>query len=188
MLPYTSPPVRGATDLAAHNRNSSHYCISVLCCPVALVRALLERPAALCSEKLNCPFAESSLAQSPNSSAAQILPLIAMFDRHSSQESIGCGGRRRVEFEDAVSPLIQSSLIKVSYATQKDYQANEPLYDMHDFVQLATRYWLRKQAQVTTTRKVSLRIWLLLTLSGHQETWAGCRALLPQPRRCWTMI
>ncbi|KFY86469.1 hypothetical protein V500_07615 [Pseudogymnoascus sp. VKM F-4518 (FW-2643)] len=79
--------------------------------------------------------------------AAELLSLMAMFDRQGIPESILHNGRGRLQFEDAVAPLTSFSLIKAQGMKQPEQQVGEHLFEMHDLVQLATRKWLEVQLQ-----------------------------------------
>ena len=115
--------------------------------------------------------------------AAELLSLMAMFDRQSIPESIVSDGRRTLQFEDAGSLLTRFSLIKLLYATQKDYQVKDPLFEMHDLVQLATRKWIEIQGQMDRWQKASLRIMADAFPSGRHETWEACGTLLPHAQK-----
>ena len=115
--------------------------------------------------------------------AAELLSLMAMFDRQGIPESILYDGRSRLQFEDAVAPLTSFSLIKAQSTKQPEQQVGEHLFEMHDLVQLATRKWLEVQMQVGTWQKASLRIMAAAFPSGQHETWAACRVLLPHARK-----
>jgi tetratricopeptide (TPR) repeat protein len=115
--------------------------------------------------------------------AAELLSLMAMFDRQDILESILYDGRSRLQFEDAVAPLTSFSLIKVQSTKQLEQQVGEHLFEMHDLVQLATRKWLEVQMQVGRWQKASLRIMAATFPSRQHETWAACRVLLPHARK-----
>ncbi|RDL35195.1 uncharacterized protein BP5553_07126 [Venustampulla echinocandica] len=115
--------------------------------------------------------------------AAELLLLMAMFDRQGIPESILYAGRDRIQFEDAVAPLTSSSLIKAQNMKQPEQQVREHLFEMHDLVQLATTKWLEVQKQVGRWQKTSLQIIATAFPSGQHETWAACRVLLPHARK-----
>ena len=115
--------------------------------------------------------------------AAELLSLMAMFDRQAIPEAIVSDDRRNQQFEEALSPLTRFSLIKVVGTTKKEHQVDERLFEMHDLVQLATRDWLEKQGQGAKWRKASLRIMAAAYPTGEHETWANCRALLPHAQK-----
>ena len=115
--------------------------------------------------------------------AADLLALMSMFDRQSIPESILYDGRGRLQFEDAVAPLISFSLIKARSTKQLELHVREHLFEMHDLVQLATRKWLEIQRKMGKWQKASLRIMAAAFPSGEHETWAACRALLPHARK-----
>lgn len=115
--------------------------------------------------------------------AAELLSLMAMFDRQGIPESILYNSRGRLQFEDAVAPLTSFSLIKIQSTKQLEQQVGEHLFEIHDLVQLATRKWLEVQMQVGRWQKASLRIMAAAFPSGQHETWAACRVLLPHARK-----
>ena len=115
--------------------------------------------------------------------AAELLSLMAMFDRQGIPESILYDDRGKLQFEDAVAPLTSFSLIKLESTKQPEQQVGEHLFEMHDLVQLATRKWLEVQMQVGRWEKASLRIMAAAFPSGKHETWAACRVLLPHARK-----
>lgn len=116
-------------------------------------------------------------------SAAELLSLMAMFDRQGIPESILLNGENRLMFEDAVAPLTSFSLIKAQSTKQPEQQFGERLFEMHDLVQLATRKWLEIQVQVGGFQKASLRIMAASFPCGDYETWAACRVLLPHAKK-----
>jgi tetratricopeptide (TPR) repeat protein len=121
--------------------------------------------------------------QRTKTEAAELLSLMAMFDRQGIPESILQDGRDRLQFEDAVAPLTSFSLIKVQSTKQPEQQVGEHLFEMHDLVQLATRKWLEVHMQVGRWQKASLRIMATAFPSGQHGTWASCRVLLPHARK-----
>ncbi|KAF2477115.1 uncharacterized protein BDR25DRAFT_309415 [Lindgomyces ingoldianus] len=62
---------------------------------------------------------------------AELLSLIAMFDRHRVPEQIVYGGRSRLQFKDAVAPLINFSLIQSQSTRQPEQQVGNNLFEMH---------------------------------------------------------
>jgi tetratricopeptide (TPR) repeat protein len=115
--------------------------------------------------------------------AAELLSLMAMFDRQGIPESILLNGGHRLQFEDAVATLISFSLIKARSTKQPDQQVKGRLFDMHDLVQLATRKWLELEMQVVKWQRESLRLMAISFPSGDYETWAACRLFLPHVRK-----
>ena len=115
--------------------------------------------------------------------SAELLSLMAMFDRQGIPVSILYDSRSRLQFEDVVRPLTSFSLIKAQSTKQLEQQVGEHLFEMHDLVQLATRKWLEAQMQVGRWQKASLRIMAASFPSGKHDTWAVCRVLLPHTRK-----
>jgi tetratricopeptide (TPR) repeat protein len=120
--------------------------------------------------------------------AAELLSLMAMFDRQGIPESILYDGRDKLQFEDAVAPLTSFSLIKAQSAKQPEQQFGGRLFEMHDLVQLATKKWLEVQMQIGTWQNISLRIMATSFPAGQLETWATCQVLLPHARKMLSYI
>ncbi|KFY40005.1 hypothetical protein V495_05647 [Pseudogymnoascus sp. VKM F-4514 (FW-929)] len=120
--------------------------------------------------------------------AAELLSLMAMFDRQGIPEFILYDGRDKLQFEDAVAPLASFSLIKVQSTKQSEQQVEGRLFEIHDLVQLATRKWLEAKMQVVRFQRSSLRNMAVSFPSGDHETWATCRALLPHARKVLSYI
>ncbi|OBT51626.1 hypothetical protein VE04_08927 [Pseudogymnoascus sp. 24MN13] len=120
--------------------------------------------------------------------SAELLSLMAMFDRQGIPESILYDGKSRLQFEDAVAPLTSFSLIKVQSVKQLKQQVGEHLFEMHDLVQLATRKWLEEQMQLGRWQKASLRVMAASFPNGSYETRAACRAVLPHARKVFGHI
>lgn len=120
--------------------------------------------------------------------ATELLSLMAMFDRQGIPESILYDSRNKLQFEDAVAPLTSYSLIKVQTTKQPEQQVEQPLFEMHDLVQIATRKWLEAQKQVGWWQKVSLHIMAASFPGGDHETWTTCRVLLPHARKVLNYI
>jgi hypothetical protein len=83
--------------------------------------------------------------------AAELLLLMAMFDRQGILESILYNGRGRLQFEDSVVLLTHFSPIKAQSMKQLEQleQVGEHLIEMYDLVQLVTREWLEVQIQMS---------------------------------------
>ncbi|KAF2735267.1 hypothetical protein EJ04DRAFT_216254 [Polyplosphaeria fusca] len=121
--------------------------------------------------------------QTTKPEAAELLSLMAMFDRQGIPERIVYDGRSRLQFEDAVAPLLSFSLIRSQSTGQVEQQLGEDLFEMHGLVQLATRKWLEVQGLVSRWQTTSLRIMGAAFPSGRHETWTSCRALLPHSQK-----
>ncbi|KAL6886868.1 hypothetical protein GGI43DRAFT_426205 [Trichoderma evansii] len=106
--------------------------------------------------------------------AAELLSLMAMFDRQGIPGNILYDGRDRLQFEDAVTPLIRISLVKALSTKQLGQQVGEHMFEMHDLV----GRW----------QKASLRIMAAAFPRGHYETWAACRVLLPHASKVLNYI
>lgn len=117
--------------------------------------------------------------------AADLLSLMTMFDRQGIPEHILYEGRSKLQFTEAVGPLLRFSLIRAQAREHSDTRlqpntrVQEQLFEMHSLVQLATREWMRLHGQVDVWQSAALRIMAAAFPSGQHETWAACRTLLP---------
>ncbi|OBT82207.1 hypothetical protein VE02_08678 [Pseudogymnoascus sp. 03VT05] len=115
--------------------------------------------------------------------AAELLSLMAMFDRQGIPESVLYDGRSKLQLEDAVAPLTSFSLVKAQSTTQLEQQVWGHMFEMHNLVQLATMKWLEAQMQISRWQKTSLRVMANCFPGGGQETWAACQVLLPHAQK-----
>jgi tetratricopeptide (TPR) repeat protein len=109
--------------------------------------------------------------------AADLLSLMTMFDRQGIPEHILYDGRSRLQFAEAVGPLLRFSLVRAQ--EQSEVRLDEQLFEMHSLVQLATREWVKLHGQVGAWQNAALRIMAAAFPSGQPETWAACQTLLP---------
>jgi tetratricopeptide (TPR) repeat protein len=107
--------------------------------------------------------------------AAELLALMSMFDRQGIPISLLQGQASRLDFEDAVAPLLSFSLVRMEIGRQS--------LEMHRLVQLSTRTWLEANKQLDGWKKESLRILAEVFPNGEYKTWAECRQLLPHARK-----
>jgi hypothetical protein len=121
--------------------------------------------------------------QNTRREAAELLSLMAMFDRQGVPEHLLYEGRTKLQFEEAVAPLCSFSLVKTQIGKQSAQQLGWQLFEMHSLVQLATKKWLALHCQVHMWQKASLRIMAAAFPGGRPETWTVCRALLPHARK-----
>jgi len=115
--------------------------------------------------------------------AADLLSLMAMFDRQGVPERLLYDGRSRLQFEDAVTPLTSFSLIRTQGRKPSRQQTGDQSFEMHSLVQLSTRKWLELNDEVGKWRKASLRIVAATFPNGQHETWASCQILLPHSKK-----
>jgi len=115
--------------------------------------------------------------------AADLLSLMAMFDRQGVPEHLLYDGRSRLQFEDAVTPLTSFSLIRTQGGKPSRQQTGDQSFEMHSLVQLSTRKWLELNDEVGKWRKASLRIMAATFPNGQHETWASCQILLPHSKK-----
>ncbi|KAJ4329639.1 hypothetical protein N0V95_010170, partial [Ascochyta clinopodiicola] len=111
--------------------------------------------------------------------AAGLLSLMTMFDRQGVPEHILYEGRSKLQFAEAVGPLLRFSLVRAQAREQSEVRLQEQLFEMHSLVQLATKKWLELREQVNVWQKAALRIMAAAFPSGQHETWVACRTLLP---------
>ncbi|KAF1959885.1 TPR-like protein [Byssothecium circinans] len=118
--------------------------------------------------------------------AADLLSLMAVFDRQGIPDPIVRNGRDSIRFMEAVGALTHFSLIKVQNTKQSEQQYGEYLFDMHGLVQLATRKWLEVQNQLDGWKTVSLRIMATNFPLSRYETRSLCQILYPHANRLLT--
>ncbi|PVI00782.1 TPR-like protein [Periconia macrospinosa] len=92
-------------------------------------------------------------------------------DKDSSSQSSADDSR----FEDAIQMLRAFSLISVDMDGVN--------FEMHGLVQLAIQHWLKKNDQLGTWQKESLRIIAKSFPGGEHETWTKCQTLLPHAKK-----
>ncbi|KAF1966818.1 hypothetical protein BU23DRAFT_312572, partial [Bimuria novae-zelandiae CBS 107.79] len=113
--------------------------------------------------------------QKTGPAAAELLALMSMFDRQGIPVSLLQGQASRLDFEDAVAPLLSFSLVRVEIGQQS--------FEMHRLVQLSTRTWLEANDQLDRWETESIRMLANVFPSGEYDTWAECRRLLPHSRK-----
>ncbi|KAF1347228.1 TPR-like protein, partial [Lizonia empirigonia] len=111
--------------------------------------------------------------------AADLLSLMTMFDRQGVPEHILYEGRSKLQFTEAVGPLLRFSLVRAQAREQSEGRLQGQLFEMHNLVQLATKKWLELREQVNVWQRAALRIMAAAFPSGQHETWAACQTLLP---------
>jgi hypothetical protein len=123
--------------------------------------------------------------------AADLLSLMAMFDRHEIPSFLIYDGRSRLQFEDAVTPLTSFSLIKPHNINSSAQNTRQHMFDMHGLVQLATREWLdiKRQLKIWEGRS----IYTMATMfpradSADRKSMESCQNLLPHARKTLAYI
>ena len=116
-----------------------------------------------------------------NPAAADLLSLMSMFESKWIPERLVRDGRDFLQFEEALEPLINFSLIKVKNTKESEQRNGERLFDMHNLVQLATRTWLNTQKQFDRWVQESWRtMTTVLSVLEHSKT---CQVLLPHAQK-----
>jgi tetratricopeptide (TPR) repeat protein len=105
-------------------------------------------------------------------SATELLSLMSVLDPRGIPEFLLSQGYNTVlEFEDALAPLIDFSLITT--------EMSRKAFDMHPLVQLATRKWLTLHGSLEKWQRESVRIISETFPEGEHVHWAACEALEP---------
>ena len=108
------------------------------------------------------------------SAATDLLALISMFDRQGIPEYLLHDNTNRLQFEDAIAPLVSFALIRA--------QVGQQSFEMHSLVQLSMREWLKQNKQLEKWRKESVKIMAKAFPSGEYKTWIDCQVLLPHSK------
>ncbi|TIA27933.1 hypothetical protein D6C78_10968, partial [Aureobasidium pullulans] len=115
--------------------------------------------------------------RSSRRSAADLLSLMAFFDRQGIQESLLRNPGSTADndsFEDDVFTLRDYSFITVTM------EAN--IFEMHNLVQLATRTWLENQGQLHRWQGRSISNLCAEMPTAQHENWQKCHVLFPHAR------
>jgi tetratricopeptide (TPR) repeat protein len=112
--------------------------------------------------------------------ATDLLALISMFDRQGIPEYLLHGDTNRLQFEDAIAPLISFALIRA--------QVGQQSFEMHSLVQLSMREWLKQNKQLEKWRKESVKIMARAFPSGEYKTWIDCQVLLPHSKEVMSYV
>jgi tetratricopeptide (TPR) repeat protein len=118
--------------------------------------------------------------QKTRSAATDLLALISMFDRQGIPEYLLHDNANRLQFEDAIAPLISFALIQA--------QVGQHSFEMHSLVQLSTRKWLEQNRQLEKWRKESMKIMARAFPTGEYETWTDCEVLLPHSKEVLSYV
>ncbi|KAH6694334.1 hypothetical protein BKA61DRAFT_647691 [Leptodontidium sp. MPI-SDFR-AT-0119] len=104
--------------------------------------------------------------------AAELLSLIAMFDRQGIPEFLLCVQYPNpLDLEDALAPLDEFSLI----TTEKGGKT----FEMHRLVQLATRKWLELYEEAERWQGEAIEVVVKAFPSGDYSNWKTCETLSP---------
>jgi tetratricopeptide (TPR) repeat protein len=106
--------------------------------------------------------------------ATDLLALMSMFDRQGIPECLLHHGADRLQFEDAIAPLLNFSLIRE--------RTEMGSFEMHRLVQLSTRKWLEVNKELQRWIKEALRTMAKVFPNGQFETWSLCQVLLPHTK------
>src|SRR5436853_29252 len=108
------------------------------------------------------------------SAGTDLLALISMFERQGIPEYLLHYNTNRLQFEDAIAPLISFSLVRA--------QVEQRSFEIHSLVQLSVREWLKENKQLEKWRKEFVKIMARNFPGGRYETWTDCQALLPHSK------
>jgi tetratricopeptide (TPR) repeat protein len=114
------------------------------------------------------------------SAATDLLALISMFDRQGIPEYLLHDNTNRLQFEDAIAPLISFALIRA--------QVGQQSFEMHSLVQLSMREWLKQNKQLEKWRKESVKVMARAFPSGEYKTWIDCQVLLPHSKEVMSYV
>ncbi|OQE11585.1 hypothetical protein PENVUL_c002G01829 [Penicillium vulpinum] len=109
------------------------------------------------------------------SSAADLLALMSMFDRHGIPEDLVRIQDDTLQFEDDLAPLISFSLIR----EEKEQRS----FDMHRLVQLSVQRWLEIRKQLNEWREKSKGIMAQMFPYEDYKEWSTCQKLLPHAKK-----
>jgi tetratricopeptide (TPR) repeat protein len=104
--------------------------------------------------------------------SAELLSLIAMFDRQGIPESLLLATNQHpLDLEDALSPLHEFSLITIEKGGKS--------FEMHRLVQLASRKWLEQRIDIHKWQEKAINVLSKAFPSGDHSNWGTCESLLP---------
>jgi tetratricopeptide (TPR) repeat protein len=112
--------------------------------------------------------------------AADLLALMSMFDRQGIPASLLRNSTSQLDFEDALAPLLNFSLVRAEMGEQS--------FGMHRLVQLSMRTWLEGEKQFSRWAKQSIGVLAVVFPSGDYETWEDCQVLLPHAREVFSHV
>lgn len=112
--------------------------------------------------------------------SSNLLALMSMFDRQGIPEYLLQHDTSQAQFEDAVAPLINFSLIKEG--------REKSSFEMHRLVQVSTRDWLELNNNLELWTMKSLEIMARMFPEGDYETWVRCQALFPHAKEVMNRI
>ncbi|KFY95938.1 hypothetical protein V498_03016 [Pseudogymnoascus sp. VKM F-4517 (FW-2822)] len=107
-----------------------------------------------------------------NPQAAELLSLMAMFDRQGIPEFLLCVKYSNpLDLEEALGPLDEFSLITV--------ETGGNTFEMHRLVQLATRKWLERFGDGERWQREAIEVVAKAFPSGDYNNWKTCEAMSP---------
>lgn len=110
--------------------------------------------------------------------ATDLLSLMSLFDRQAIPEWLLHDGTDRLQFEDAIAPLLCFSLVR--------QQGEEGLFEMHRLVQLSTRKWLESNKTLQSWITEALRTMARTFPGVKYETWPHCQMLVSHAKEVLT--
>ncbi|EFQ96752.1 hypothetical protein MGYG_09201 [Nannizzia gypsea CBS 118893] len=106
--------------------------------------------------------------------ASDMFALMSMFDRQGIPEHLLRRDMSRLQFEDAVTPLLSFSLIK----EEKGHRS----FEIHRLVQVSIRGWLESKRQLQGWERKAAEALATVFPTGEYETWSDCQVLLPHAK------
>ena len=103
--------------------------------------------------------------------AAELLSLASVLDRQSIPGFLFHKNENRLDFEDALAPLIDFALIT--------FEGGNECFGMHRLVQLATRNWMQIHDEITKWQEEAIILLSESFTNGEYENWEICTVLLP---------
>jgi tetratricopeptide (TPR) repeat protein len=109
--------------------------------------------------------------QKTEQSAADLLALMSMFDKQGIPRWLLQGATSRLDFDDALTPLLSFSFVR--------NEIGEQALTMHRLVQLSMRKWLEAENDLGKWVKEAIQALSAAFPSGDYGTWEQCEVLLP---------
>ncbi|MCJ1418783.1 hypothetical protein MMC32_005134 [Xylographa parallela] len=103
--------------------------------------------------------------------AAELLSLASVLDRQNIPGFLFDKNENRLDFEDALAPLIDFALIT--------FEGGNECFGMHRLVQLATRNWMQIHDEITKWQEEAIILLSESFTNGEYENWEICTVLLP---------
>ncbi|CAI6342480.1 unnamed protein product [Periconia digitata] len=116
-----------------------------------------------------------NLIRDTNPKAAEMLSLMAMFDKKSIPALLLRPDRDVEVFEAAARTLSDFNLVKI--------QGVPHMFDMHGLVQLATKSWLKDHQKLEAMRQKALSVMASISTETLQDHTGAARVLFPHAQR-----